>query len=102
MQLQFTTLRCLAPDPAGGANSAIPELLAGFWGQERNGKWEIKWKEMEKKGRVGKKGKRQGSKLEKERRKGEGGKGKGVRRKGEERRKMGKEGRNFCAVVIFP
>ena len=47
---------------------------------------------MEKKGRVGKKGKRQGSKLEKERRKGEGGKGKGVRRKGEERRKMGKGG----------
>jgi len=28
-------MRCCAPDPAGGANSAPPDLLAGFWGEGR-------------------------------------------------------------------
>ena len=28
-------MRCYARDPAGGANSAPPDLLAGFWGEER-------------------------------------------------------------------
>jgi len=33
-------MRCYAPDPAAGreANSAPPDLLAGFWGEERKGK----------------------------------------------------------------
>jgi len=30
-------MRCFAPDPAKGANSAPPGLLAGFWGVERKG-----------------------------------------------------------------
>ena len=32
-------MRCYAPDPAAGreANSAPPDLLAGFWGEERKG-----------------------------------------------------------------
>ena len=38
VQLQFTAMQCYAPDLAGGANSAPPDLLAGFWGDERKGK----------------------------------------------------------------
>ena len=39
---QFTAVRCYVPGPAGGANSAPPDLLAGFWGDEKNGKREMK------------------------------------------------------------
>ena len=39
MQIQFTAMRCCAPDPAGGANSGPTELLTGFFG-ERKGRGE--------------------------------------------------------------
>jgi len=39
-------MRRYAPDPAGGANSAPPELLTGFWGEEKKGKGREKEKEL--------------------------------------------------------
>jgi len=33
-------MQCYAPNLAGGANSAPPDLLVGFWGDERKGKGE--------------------------------------------------------------
>jgi len=38
-------MRCYAPDPAGRANSAPPDLLVGFGGKERKGKWKGKGRE---------------------------------------------------------
>ena len=64
-------MRCHAPDPAGGANSAPPDLLVGFRGEERKGKG----KEGEREGRDGKKGKENG--VEEECRKGDSDKEKG-------------------------
>jgi len=83
-------MRCYARDPAGGANSAPSELLAGLWGDERKGKG---------KGEGGRKGKDKEVKGEKgeERRRGQR---KGREKEGEGKRKRGRE--EFCAVVIFP
>jgi len=47
-------MRRYAPDPAGGANSAPPELLTGFGGEEKKGKGREKEKEL--KGKKGKGG----------------------------------------------
>jgi len=66
-------MRCYVPGPAGGANSAPPDLLAGFWGEKKNEKREMKGKGRERKGRRGKKGKGKGT--EREKKKGEGSKG---------------------------
>jgi len=73
-------MRCHAPDPAGGAHSAPPDLLVGFWGEERKGKG---------KGETERKGK----KMEWKR---SGGKERG------QREGRGMEREEFCAVVIFP
>jgi len=37
-------MRCYAPGPSGEANSAPPDLRAGYWGEERKGKKEGKGK----------------------------------------------------------
>ena len=76
VQLQSTATRCYATDHAGGTNSAPPNLLAGFWGEEGGG--------------------------ERERgRKGEWDKRKGGGRNRERKEKNGRERGEFCAVVIF-
>jgi len=81
-------MRCYAPDPAGGANSALPDLLAGFGGGKGREKGSGKGKERA----MGKEGERK--------------MGAGVKR-GEERRRGQREGREeegkrkggICAVV---
>jgi len=67
--------------------SAPPELLTGFWGQERKGKETARGE-----------GKR--SKKEKEGRNGKWDKGR--EKEGKEKRKKGKEREEFCAFAIFP
>jgi len=42
--LQYPAMRCYAPGPSGEANSAPPDLRAGYWGEERKGKKEGKRK----------------------------------------------------------
>ena len=79
MQLQFTAMRCYTRDPAGGANSAPSELLAGLWGDERKGKG---------KGEGGRKGKDKEVKGER------GGKEKGTKgREGEGRGRKEEKGK---------
>ena len=69
-------MRCYAPDPAGGANSAPPDILAGFCGEQKE-----EGRERERSGEKG-----IGSEREKKGRKGEG-----------YNRKGGKGGREeFC------
>jgi len=46
----------LRPDPAGGANSVPPDILAGFFGEERRRR-KVEGKGREKKRRGGRKGK---------------------------------------------
>jgi len=91
-------MRCYAPDPAGEANSAPSDLLAEFWGEDREGKGSEKEKGrrgMCERGRKGKekeaKAKSRGGKEETKRR----GKRKG---KENEKKKRGGKGRKFVQL----
>jgi len=82
-------MRCNAPDPAGGANSALPDQTS--WLDLGEGKEGEKGAERERKGRWGKKGKeKNGSGSEKRGRKEKGTKG----REGGGRKE---KGRNLCS-----
>jgi len=88
----FTAMRCYAPDPAGGANSALPDQTSWLdLGRGRKGKRERKGKG---KGDGKRRGKKNGSGSEKRGRKEKGTKG----RDGGGRKEKGR----ICAVVIFP
>jgi len=86
-------MRCNAPDPAGGANSALPDQTSWLDLGERKGRGKGSGKGKER--AMGKEGERK--------------MGVGVKR-GEERRRGQREGREeegkrkggICAVVIFP
>ena len=73
----------LRPDPARGANSAPPDLLAEFGERKGMGKGRVR------KGRGGKVSERKRILNGNDGRKGEGDKGKGGRRKGKESGKKG-------------
>ena len=96
MQLRFAAMRCYAPDPAGEANSAPSDLLAGFWGEERKGKGSEKEK--------GRRGMCERGKEKEAKAKSRGGKEKETKRRGgrkgkeNEKKKRGGKGRNFVQL----
>jgi len=81
----------LRPDPAAGATSAPPDIVAGFCGEERKGK-------EGRKGRREKNGK--GKAVTRIRRggQGEGDNGKGWRRNGGEMKEEKGKGKNFVQL----
>jgi len=86
-------MRCYAPGPDGGANSAPLDHLVGFRGEEGKGEREEKGIG---KGRGRKKGNGKGSEREKKGRKGDGDK----RRKGRKEEKVKGKGGILCSCFF--
>jgi len=92
-------MRCYAPDPASGSNSAPPDLTSGFLGKEGKGKTRRNGKERAGK-RKGKEKKLKGKKRGGNEKGTKGREGGGRERERKEEKGKGKM-QEFCAVVIF-